>query len=191
MCALCATKLMNCKPMSTTCMSIGPAGRKCLLICQQELVHDNCCALNKNCATLTLNCWLFHCVPFTYRGNLHSSLHSLNLVYIQPRAKESSAIDCIRKMIDKLELISLDGPKLILGDFNHYSVDRSLKGFFQYINCPTRSRKCKCYGSVPEAFEAIPLPPLGFSDHLCILRAPAYLPVVKRSENKEGHQAVD
>ena len=43
------------------------------------------------------------------------------------------------------------------------------------INCPTRSGNTldKCYGSVPEAYEAIPLPPLGFADYLGILLAPA------------------
>lgn len=83
-----------------------------------------------------------------------------------------------------LELISPDSPKFILGDFNHCSADKSLKGFQQYVTCTTRLGKTldKCYGSVPDAYKSVALPPLGSADHHTILLAPAYTPVIRRTE---------
>jgi len=37
-------------------------------------------------------------------------------------------------------------------------VDKSLKGFYQHINCPGKTLD-KCYGSVSEAYKATPPPP--------------------------------
>ncbi|XP_040915374.1 NACHT, LRR and PYD domains-containing protein 3-like [Toxotes jaculatrix] len=90
------------------------------------------------------------------------------LVYIHPR----------------LELVSPDSPKFILGDFNHSTVDKSLKGFQQYITCTTRLKKTldKCYGSIPNAYKSIALPPLGSADHHTILLAPVYILVIRRIE---------
>jgi len=36
-------------------------------------------------------------------------------------------------------------------------VDKSLKGFYQHINCPGKTLD-KCYGSVSEAYKATPCP---------------------------------
>ncbi|CAI5657528.1 unnamed protein product [Oreochromis niloticus] len=48
--------------------------------------------------------------------------------------------------------------------------------------CSTRQWKTldKYYGSIPDAFKALPHPPLGSADHHNILLAPAYTPVIKR-----------
>lgn len=82
----------------------------------------------------------------------------------------------------KLEQLTPDSPKFILGNFNHCSPDKSLKGYQQYVTCSTRQGKTldESYGSVPDAFKALPLPPLGSADHHTILLAPAYSPVIKR-----------
>lgn len=44
---------------------------------------------------------------------------------------------------------------------NWCSSDKSLKGFDQYIDCTTRFGKTldKCYGSIPNAYRAVPPPP--------------------------------
>ena len=106
------------------------------------------------------------------------------MVYIHPRANASTATEHIKNTLDRLELISPDAPKFIMGDFNHCPTDKSFKGFFQYVNCTTRLDKIldKCYGSVPDAYRAVSLPPLGSADHCSILLAPAYTPVVKRTD---------
>ncbi|KAK0146882.1 putative RNA-directed DNA polymerase from transposon BS [Merluccius polli] len=114
------------------------------------------------------------------------------LVYIHPRANATTATDHIKNVLDRLEQRSPDAPKFIMGDFNHCSIDKSFKGFYQYVNCTTRLGKTldKCYGSVPDAYRAVSLPPLGSADHSTILLAPAYTPVVKRTErvNKDIKQ---
>lgn len=106
----------------------------------------------------------------------------LILVYIHPKANAAKATDIITCTLNKLEQISPDSPKFILGDFNHCSPDKSLKGFQQYVLCTTRLGKTldKCYGSVPNAFRALPLPPLGSADHHTILLAPAYRSTSRR-----------
>jgi hypothetical protein len=106
------------------------------------------------------------------------------LVYIHPRANASPATEHIKNTLDELELLSPDASKFIMGDFNHCSIDKSLKGFSQYANCTSCLGKIldKCYGSVPDVYRAVSLPPLGSADHRSKLLAPAYTPGVKRTE---------
>ncbi len=106
------------------------------------------------------------------------------LVYIRPRANAAKATERITSTLNKLEQLAPDSPKFILGDFNHCSPDKSLKGFQQYITCTTRLGKTldKCYGSIPDAYRALPFPPLSSADHHTILLAPAYTPVVRRAK---------
>ena len=61
------------------------------------------------------------CHTCTYHSN-HLCMWRLflNLVYIHPRAKESSAND--RKTIDKLELVSPDGPKSTQSSTSHWAL---------------------------------------------------------------------
>lgn len=80
-----------------------------------------------------------------------------------------------------LEHISPDSPKFILCDFNHCSPGKALKGFQQYITCTTRLGKTldKCYGSVPDTYRSVALPPLGSADHSTVLLIPAYIPIIR------------
>lgn len=54
--------------------------------------------------------------------------------------------------LNKLELISPDAPECIMGDFNQCILDKSLKGFEQYINCSTQIGKTldKCHDYVSQ-----------------------------------------
>lgn len=108
----------------------------------------------------------------------------LILVYIHPRANSTTATEHITSSLNRLEHISPDSPIFILGDFNHCSPDKSLKGFQQYVTCTTCQGRTldKCYGSVPDAFRSIALPPLGTTDHHTILLAPSYTPVIRREK---------
>ena len=63
------------------------------------------------------------------------------LVYIHPRANASRAIEHITDNIHKLDSISPDAPKFILADFNHCSLNKTLKTYHQYVTCPTRFNK--------------------------------------------------
>ena len=107
------------------------------------------------------------------------------LMYIHPRANAAAAAtEHITSSLNRLELISPDSPKFLLGDFNRCSPDKALKGFQQYVTCTTRQGRTldKCYGSVPDAFRSIALPPIGNADHDTILLAPAYTPVIRKAK---------
>lgn len=105
-------------------------------------------------------------------------------LFISTPEQKHLQLQNIKNLLDKYELISPDAPKLIMGDFNHCSVNKPLKGLHQYVNCSTHQGETldKCYGSVPNAFRSVSLPPLGSSAHHRILLTPAYPPVVKRTE---------
>jgi len=70
-----------------------------------------------------------------------------HLVYIHPEGNASAATEHVKDKLDELKLISSDAPKVIVGDFNHGSVDKSRKGFYQYNNCTICLGKTldKCY----------------------------------------------
>ena len=103
-----------------------------------------------------------------------------------PCANVDQATDLSANTLHKPDTISPDVPKYILGDFNHCSMDKLLKGYHQYVTCATCMHKTlhKCYGPVPGAYRSLPFPPLGSADHSIILLAPAYIPVVKQEETE-------
>ncbi len=51
------------------------------------------------------------------------------VVYIHPKANESTALEWIYSTVQKLQAVSPDAPNLILGDFNHCSLDKIVKCF--------------------------------------------------------------
>jgi len=86
--------------------------------------------------------------------------------------------------VQKLQSLSPDAPNIILGDFNHCSLNKNLKGFYKYISCPTRQGKIldQCYGSITGAYKSIPLPPLGTADHNCVHLIPVYRTCLQRGK---------
>ena len=77
------------------------------------------------------------------------------VVYIHPRANADSASETILQSTQKLQAISPDAPVLILGDFNHCSLQKTIRDFDQYVKCPTRLNKTLdlCYGSIKGAYK--------------------------------------
>ena len=73
-------------------------------------------------------------------------------------------------------------PKFILGNFNHCTLNKTLKTYHQYVTCPTRFNETidSCFGTVPGAYTSLALPPLGSADHSSVLLAPVYKPVIQR-----------
>ena len=108
----------------------------------------------------------------------------VTVVYIHPKANEANACEHILRVVQKLQQISPDAPNLVLGDMNHCSLKKTLRDFYQYVNCPTRFNNIldMCYGNVKDAYKSVPLPPLGFSDHICIHLIPVYRTVLKRGK---------
>ena len=70
----------------------------------------------------------------------------------------------------------LDSVVLVLGDFNHVSLKRSLPRLKQQIQVPTRYDKIldQCYCAIANAYHAVAWAPLGQSDHNTTFLIPAY-----------------
>ena len=115
-------------------------------------------------ARLTLSCCPSHLGPTICQGNYPSCSSPL------------WAAELISNHINKLDSISPDAPKFVLGDFNHCLLDKTLKTFHQYVTCQPRLTKTidLCYGSVPAAYTSIALPAIVTADHNCVLLAPVY-----------------
>ena len=65
----------------------------------------------------------------------------VTVVYIHPRANVDRAAQHICDVTQKLDALSTDAPKFILGDFNQCKLENCLPTYHQYITCPTRMNK--------------------------------------------------
>ncbi|XP_049333313.1 uncharacterized protein LOC125801152 [Astyanax mexicanus] len=103
-------------------------------------------------------------------------------VYIQPRADVQAACDVIHSTVAALQTQYPDAFYVITGDFNHVTLDSTLPAFFQFVDCPTRNNRTinLLYANLKDAYRAIPLPPLGKSDHNLVFLQPQYKPLVLR-----------
>lgn len=78
--------------------------------------------------------------------------------------------------------IAPDAPNLVIGDFNHCKLGKTLCSFEQYITCPTRRTNCLdlCYGLVKGAYKSLQRAPLGTSHHCCVYLVPYCKPVQRK-----------
>lgn len=109
--------------------------------------------------------------------------HALTvIVCIPPHAQADVACDVIHSTVARLQTHHPKAFMLISGDFNHVTVDSCLPAFSQFVNCPTRGSRTidLLYANVREAYSAIPLPPLGKTDHNLVQLQPQYKPLVMR-----------
>lgn len=113
----------------------------------------------------------------------------VTVVYIHPRANADKAAESILQVTQKLQGISPEAPVFVLGDFNHCSLKKCLRDFHQYVTCPTRQKKSLdlCYGSIKDAYKALPLPPLGGADHNCVQLIPSYRTALRRGKTLIKH----
>lgn len=76
----------------------------------------------------------------------------------------------------------------ILGDLKHCSLNKSLPGLCQFVQCSIRNNKTldKCYGNIKGAYPARARAPLGNSDHNVIQLLPTY-PSAFKSTRKEDN----
>ncbi len=106
---------------------------------------------------------------------------SITVVYIPPDSNEKNAAETIHNVVNKLDALSADAPKLILGDFNKCNLKKVLPTFHQYVDCDTRKNKTidLCYGNIKRAYKAVAKPPIGTSDHNAVHLIPAYKQTLK------------
>ncbi|XP_017541663.2 uncharacterized protein LOC108413582 [Pygocentrus nattereri] len=103
-------------------------------------------------------------------------------VYLPPRADAEVTCDIIHATIARLQTQHPDAFVALSGDFNHVTLDSTLTSFTQYVDCPTRKNRTidLLYANISDAYTAIPLPPLGKSDHNLFFLQPRYKPYVMR-----------
>uniref|UniRef100_A0A3B1JXG3 Reverse transcriptase domain-containing protein n=1 Tax=Astyanax mexicanus TaxID=7994 RepID=A0A3B1JXG3_ASTMX len=103
-------------------------------------------------------------------------------VYVPPRADAEAACDVIHATFARLQTQHPDAFVALSGDFNHITLDSTLTSFTQYVDCPTRKNRTidLLYANISDAYTAIPLPPLGKSDHNLVFLKPYYKPCVMR-----------
>ncbi|XP_071948767.1 uncharacterized protein [Antedon mediterranea] len=154
-------------------------GGVCLFVnkrwCNITIVRDKQCTPDIELLTISLR-------PF-YCPREFPQLF-VTVVYIHPKANSTRAAEILSENTHKLETLSPDAPRLILGDFNQHKLGKVLRIYHQYVTCPTRKDKTidLCYGTVPSAYRSVALPPLGASDHNCVNLIPKYVPVIQRKD---------
>lgn len=73
------------------------------------------------------------------------------LMYIPPSGNANIAANLIKECVHRHLQIKPDAPLLILGNFKHCSLDKTLQGVYQYIKCSTRNNVLdKCYGNIKD-----------------------------------------
>ncbi len=108
----------------------------------------------------------------------------VTLVYIHPKANVDTATRIVAKTVQRLQRMMPDAPNFVMGDFNHCKMGKFLSGFYQYVTCFTRYKKCLdlCYGSVKGAYTSFCRAPLGMSDHNVVYLVPLYKSVLKKTK---------
>jgi len=71
---------------------------------------------------------------------------------------------------------------MVARDFNHVKLTDTVPRFYQHLTIPTQGdNTLDCvYTNIDGAYRALPHPHLGLSDHISILLAPAYRPLLRR-----------
>ena len=108
----------------------------------------------------------------------------VTVVYIHPKANVNRAAQHICDVTQKLDSLSPDAPKFVLGDFNQCKPKKCLPTYHQYVTCPTCMDRTidLCYGSVPNAYRSIAKPPIGDADHNTVHLVPIYKSLLKRAK---------
>lgn len=154
-------------------------GGVCFLIrdnwCRQVVVRESLCTPDIELLSISLR-------PF-YLPREFPQLF-FTVVYIHPMANSAKVSDVLYQLSQRLDTLSPDAPKFILGDFNNCSLKNCLRTYYQYVTCCTRKNKTldKCYGNVKDAFSASTLPPLGKSDHSVVNLRPKYQRLLEREK---------
>ena len=106
------------------------------------------------------------------------------IVYIPPGAN-ANASEALKELHDTISSLQTKHPEafyVVAGDFNHVKLTDTLPSFYQHVTIPTRGDNIlDCvYTNIRGAYRALSRPHLGLSDHISILLAPAYRPLLRR-----------
>ena len=101
-------------------------------------------------------------------------------VYIPPQSEAGTktTLNELYSAICKQENAYPETALLVAGDFNAGKLKSVLPNFYQHVKCATRGKGKitfdHLYSTHRDAYNALPRPPFGKSDHNSILRIPAY-----------------
>lgn len=109
----------------------------------------------------------------------------ITIVYIHPNAHPASTCSIISEVVQKLQALSPEAPKFIMGDSNHNCLKSTLGNLYQYVYFPTRQDKILdlCYMLVENAHKSLCLllwDLLTITVHLL----PIYKTVLKRDKTR-------
>ncbi|XP_071944816.1 uncharacterized protein [Antedon mediterranea] len=151
------------------------------------LVNQNWCKDVKNLSaicTSQLEALTIRCRPFYLPRELTSLI--ITVVYIPPDANAESAATQLSTIVTDNELKHPNATSIILGDFNHVNLKKTLPKLFQHVTVATRNNNIldHCYTTIKDAYRSLKRPPLGESDHNLIYMIPRYRCQFKREAVK-------
>lgn len=105
------------------------------------------------------------------------------LIYV-PGPKHQDAASRIAESYNTALLRAPDQSVFVIGDFNNCDLASLLPTLHQYIDCPTRHSRTldRCFGNLPDAYEALCRAPLGESDHNIIHLLLTYRAKIKQEK---------
>lgn len=128
---------------------------------------------------------MLNCMPVWLNTNIMcpGSFHMVIImvaVYAPLSANPNPACDIIHAVIARSQTQHPNAFIIILGDFNHVNMNKTLSTFTQFVNCPTRQGRTLdlLYANDKDTNSSSPL---GRSDHNLIHLLPCYVPLAKRS----------
>lgn len=138
-----------------------------------------------NCSIISTHCsgnveyMTIKCRPYYLPRELTAVF--IVVVYIHPSAKANEVLAELHENIVSLQNKYPDAFYVIAGDFNHVNVTDITPRFYQHVTIGTRGNNTldRVYTNRRGAYRAFPLPNLGLSDHISVMLAPSYSPVVK------------
>ena len=153
-------------------------GGVCLCVNERWAHPNNIIVKDKTC-TPNLELVTVHIRPHFLPREFTNVI--VTIVYIPPSANATEATETITSKVQEQDSRWPDAIKLIIGDFNHCTLDTQLPHYHQYVTYPTRNERTidLAYSNVAEAYKCTPLPPLGDSDHNIISLMPKYRPILK------------
>ncbi|KAM9813349.1 NACHT, LRR and PYD domains-containing protein 12-like [Neosynchiropus ocellatus] len=122
------------------------------------------------------------CRPFYLPREFASII--LVAVYIPPEAGASSAARQLAAHVTELENAHPHSAVLIMGDFNHVNLGKSLPRYKEQTHAATRGENIldQCYSTISQAFHAVVRAPLGQSDHNTVLLIPQHRQLLRTSK---------
>ena len=143
--------------------------------CDNHTVKRNICTPDVEVLSIS-------CRPF-YLPREFSTIFAV-LVYVSRSAIYSVAAETITQYMHGLDNGSSSAPKLLIGDFNGWSLQTYIPTYKQLVTCTTCSSNKTidlCYCIIKNVYTSISKPPLGTSDYNIIQLRQTYKSELKTS----------